>query len=324
MIEAPLVCLNGHPAGALDWRCGSCGAPIEFVHLPPFDADQIRSGDWSLWRYGAMLPVKPRLTLGEGMTALIPVQMPEGDVYAKLEYQNPTGSYKDRGIAVLVNHLIAHRVGEVIEDSSGNAGASLATYTAAARIHARIFAPAHAPAVKKRLIKQFAELVEVEGPRAATTAACLQAAHSTVYASHAWNPYFVAGQMTAAWEVWEQLGRKVPDALVCPVGQGGLFLGFARGFRALLEAGLIARLPRLYAVQAAACDPLVRAWESGADTPAPVDGLPTLADGIVIGNPVRGAEVLRMIRQSNGMALRVDENSIREAQRTLTGRGLLV
>jgi len=324
MIEPQLVCLNGHAAGALDWRCGQCGAPIEIAHLPPFDAHAIRNGDWSLWRYGAMLPVEPRLTLGEGMTALTPVQMPDGEVYAKLEYLNPTGSYKDRGTVVLINHLIAHKVGEVVEDSSGNAGASLAAYAAAARIHARIFAPALAPAAKKRLIKQFADLVEVDGARSAPTAACHQAAQHTVYASHAWSPFFIAGQMTAAWEVWEQLGRRAPDALVCPVGHGGLFLGFARGFQMLHEAGLIDRLPKLYAVQAAACDPIVRGWESGADTPPVTEENQTLADGIVVNEPVRGVEVLRVIRDSGGMALRVSEDAIREALRTLIGRGLLV
>jgi threonine synthase len=193
---------------------------------------------------------------------------------------------------VLVNHLLAHQVSSVVEDSSGNAGASLAAYAGASGIQARIFVPASAPAGKKRLIALNAELVEVDGPRSAPTAVCHEAARAAVYASHAWSPLFLAGQMTCAWEIWEQVGHAAPDAVVCPVGHGGLFMGLARGFAALRDAGLVEQQPRLYAVQSSACDPIVRAWENNLDEPVIAPESATIADGIVVNQPVHGREIL--------------------------------
>lgn len=322
--EPVFLCARcGQPAGPLDWRCEACGSPLKLRQRPEFHETAV-TDEWSLWRYAALLPVQRRFSLGEGATPLVLTHLPDGPVYAKLEYLNPTGSYKDRGTALLVNHLLAHGVGQVVEDSSGNAGASLAAYASAGGIRARIFAPASAPAGKRRLIAAGAELVEVDGLRSAVTAACREAARTVVYASHAWSPLFIAGQMTCAWEIWEQLGRRAPDAVVCPVGQGGLLLGLAEGFAALRRAGLIAQLPRLYAVQSAACDPVVCAWETGRDEPAAVADQPTIADGIVVNQPVRGLEILRALRQTGGMALRVDDAAIRQAQTALHQRGLLV
>jgi threonine synthase len=324
MFEPQFACTNGHPAGLLDWRCNQCGALIEIANFPHFNPNTIRAEEWSLWRYADMLPAAPRITLGEGMTPLVRVNLPDGPIRAKLEYQNPTGSYKDRGAATMVNHLLAHRVGDVVEDSSGNAGAALAAYSAAANMQARIFVPASAPKGKKSLIRMNAELIEIDGPRSAVTDACLEAARTTVYASHVWNPLFIAGQMTAAWEVWEQLGRRVPDAVVCPVGQGLLILGYARGFAVLRDAGLINRVPALYAVQAAASDPVVRAWESGAETVARAGEGPTVADGITTAQPVRGTEILAAVRGSGGMAIRVDDSAILQARDGLARQGLIV
>ena len=319
-----LVCeATGEPVSPLDWRCE--GGTVAIADLPPFDASAIDSGEWSLWRYGAMLPVKRRVSLGEGMTPLVQTTVNGHRFHAKLEYLNPTGSYKDRGTAVLVNHLAAQRVNEVVEDSSGNAGASLAAFAGAVGIQARIFVPASAPAGKKQLIASFgAALVEIEGPRAATTEACLQAAQTAVYATHAWSPFFIAGQMTCAWEIWEQMGRRAPQIIVCCVGQGGLFLGLARGFKALHSAGLVDRMPRFIAVQSAGCDPVVQAWERGLDAPERVAQQPSVADGIAVVQPVRGAEVLRVIRETSGAALRVDDVQIVAAQAALGKRGFIV
>ncbi len=314
---------NGQAADPLDWH--SDGYPLRLKSLPPFVVESIRADDWSVWRYGAMLPVEKRVSLGEGGTPLALAEIDGLRFHAKLEYLNPTGSYKDRGTVTLVNYLAGLGVTEVVEDSSGNAGASLAAYAAAAGIKARIFVPASAPIGKKQLIASFgAELVEIPGPRAAATEAIREAIKTTVYASHAWNPMFITGQMTAAWEVWEQLGRRAPDAIVCAVGHGGLFLGFARGFRALLDAGLISRMPRLYAVQSAACDPLVEAWENGLDHTEPTTQQATVADGIVVTQPVHGREILAVIRETGGAAFRVNDAAILAARTALNQHGLIV
>jgi len=321
-----LICTEcSAEAGPLDWRCSVCGGPIDFAEPLRFRPEVVDDGDFSLWRYAAMLPVERRFTLGEGLTPLVSVPIDGMKVYAKLEYLNPTGSYKDRGTVTMMNHLLAYGVQAVVEDSSGNAGASVAAYSTASGIYARIFVPQTAAASKKALIARFGgELVEVPGPQHAKTEACVEAAKTTTYASHAWSPYFILGQTTVAWEVWEQMRWRVPDVILSPVGHGGLFLGFTRGFQALYEAGLIDRVPRMIAVQSAGCDPVVRAWETGAEVPPHVTPTPTVADGIIVETPVRGKEVMRAIRESNGAAIRVENEAILDAQTRLAWHGLMV
>ena len=265
-----------------------------------------------------MLPARHRVSLGAGGTPLVPVQLAEHSFLAKLEYCNPTGSFKDRGTELMINHFLAHDVESVVEDSSGNAGASLAAYAAAAGIQARIFAPASAPAAKQAHIRAYgAELVTVPGPRAAAAETCLAAAETAVYASHAWSPFFVAGQMTCAWEIFEQCGA--PDAILCCAGHGGLFTGLARGFQALQAAGLIEQLPRMVVAQAAACDPLVQAWERGFAQTMAVTPEASVADGISVAQPVHGAEILRTLRATGGAALRVSEEEVLAAQKITAG-----
>ncbi len=320
-----IICIDCDATAAIwDWRCPECGGPLDIANPQPFDADRIDAGTWSLWRYGAMLPTDKRFSLGEGMTPLVQTSVDGLDFYAKLEYLNPTGSYKDRGTTVLVNRLLGENVRDVVEDSSGNAGASLAAYAGPSGIHARIFVSTTASAAKKRLIATNAELVEVSGVRSAATAACHAAAETTVYASHAWSPFFLAGQMTAAYEVWEQLGHRAPDAILTPVGHGGLFLGFARGFAALHEAGLVERLPRMIATQAAGCDPIVQGYEQQLNAPPVTQEEETIADGIIVNQPVRGREILRVIRETDGAAYRVQDAAIIAAQKMLAERGLFV
>lgn len=321
-----LYCPNcEHHPDLLDWRCMNCGSALELRDLPPFDTAQIDGSAWSLWRYGAMLPVGKSFTRGAGMTPLIDAEVDGVKVYAKCDHLNPSGSYKDRGTETLLNFLRSQGVESVVEDSSGNAGASLALYAAGAGMRGRIFVPANAPEGKKRAIETSAELVAISGQRQAVTDACIAAATGgTVYASHSWNPYFILGQQTLAWELWEQLGRTAPAAVVMPVGQGGLLLGVARGFRALHAAGLIDTLPRLYGIQPEACDPVVKGFEAGVTDPIPDTVEPSIADGTLVARPVRGAMVLAAIRESHGAALRVKETRIAAARKLLAHSGFFV
>lgn len=300
------------------------GKPLEIAALPPFDADAIIADEWSLWRYAAMLPVQRRFSLGEGMTPLVQVSLPDGAFHAKLDQLNPTGSYKDRGTTTLINYLAQFGVAEVVEESSGNAGSSVAAYASAAGMRARIYAPASAPEGKKRQIRLSAELVEVPGAKQNTTDACMEAAKTATFASHAWNPYFIAGQMTCGWEIWEQLGRRAPDAIITPVGHGGLFLGIWRAFLALKDAGLIDHLPRMIAAQSNGCDPMVSAYEHRLSAPLALEPRETVADGIIVPQPVRGAAVMAAIYDSGGAAFRADNDAILSTQTALFRGGLLV
>lgn len=329
-------CGNTVPPTA--WRCETCAIHhpgdidaglIEITNPLPFAADAVNSAEWSLWRYAAMLPFERRVSLGEGMTPLVPTSLTINrttyTINAKLDFLQPTSSYKDRGTVGVINWLAAHAVERVVETSSGNAGASVAAYAAAAGMQAHIYVPQNAQESKVNMIAAYGAVpVRVPGSKRDVMTMTLTAINNrTAFASHSYSPFFAAGMMTLAWELWEQVGRRAPEVIVTPVGMGLLLLGMARGFTALREAGVIDRMPRLFAVQAAASDPLVRAWEAGYDHVPPLSSVqPTVADGIVIPAPLRGAEMLRALRESGGAALRVNEDSILPAQQALARRGI--
>jgi len=311
-----------HPAR---WRC-ACGGPWEPLRPLPFDHRAIRPHRPGIWRYGDLWPFHGEpLTLGEGWTPLIPLSNPDPRLWAKLDYVMPTGSYKDRGTATGLGALRELGAEAVMDDSSGNAGASLAAYAARAGLRATLFVPAHAaPGKKAQMRAMGARLVEVPGPRAQATAALQQALEGGgLYASHVYNPFVLLGLAAAAWEIWEQLGR-APDAVITPLGHGMLFLGLFLGFEALQAAGYIERLPRLYGVQAAACAPLAQAFAAGLDVPVPTEEGETIAEGVRIAAPPRGPEVLRAARITGGAILAAPEPAIRRAQELLARQGLFV
>lgn len=168
----------------------------------------------------------------------------------KLEYLNPTGSFKDRGgSAVAVSKAVELGAKLVIEDSSGNAGISVAAYAAATGIRARIYVPRDAPEGKKSLIRSLgAELIEAPSRAEAGRMAIESLRDGEAYLGHTWNPWFLQGTKTMAYELLDQLGH-VPDAVVLPVSAGTLLLGLWIGFNELRSIGLVSRVPRLYAVQ---------------------------------------------------------------------------
>jgi len=322
------------PALQSPLRCPITGEPLEYTELPPFDAASIDPMQPGHWRYAAMLPVVTggcaRISLGEGWTPLVPDTWRDMSVQWKLDALMPTGSYKDRGFSVLVNWLVGLGASIAVEDSSGNAGASLACYAARAGLDACIYVPESAPAPKKAQVAIYgAELVEVPGPRIAATDAAVAATRlnkGTKYASHALHPAYLLGQMTCAWEIWEQLNRTAPDWLVVPVGQGGLLLGAWRGFEHLHRAGLIDKLPRLVAVQVRPYTPIHDAFQSEAERvhTVPPQVEPVSADGIAITKPVRVVSVLRALRRSNGATIAVTDKETLKARDALATRGLFV
>ena len=319
------ACGRGFAAERLRWRC-DCGGPLDLAPGRGLSRRDIATGEASLWRYAAALALgPPRVTLGEGWTPLVRRDWQGVPVSFKLESQMPTGSFKDRGTAVVVNHLLEAGVGPVHEDSSGNAGASLATYAAAAGIPCRIYVPQAAPRAKLvQIAAAGAEVRPIAGSREAVTAAALAAPGESFYASHNWHPYFIEGTQTLAFELWEQFGFRVPDNILVPTGYGSNILGLDRGFDGLTRAGEIAARPRLFAVQAANCAALAAAWAAGAEGPVPFAPHPTMADGIATLRPVRPAAVLRAVRRSQGAFVAVAEEEIAPALRSLGRLGLFV
>ncbi len=312
------------------WRC-PCGSHLNLAPGRGLARGDIDRGEASLWRYCAALALdhKPRVSLGEGWTPLVIRDWAGVPVHFKLESQMPTGSFKDRGTAVMLNHLIEIGVGPIHEDSSGNAGSSIATYAAAAGLSCRIYVPASAPRGKiVQIAASGAELRIIPGTRQAVTDAALAAGGVTggesFYASHNWHPFFIEGTKTLAYELWEQLGFRVPDNILVPTGYGSNILGLERGFDELERRGEITRRPRLFAVQAENCAAFAAAWAAGAEGYVPFTPGATVADGIATVKPVRTAEVLAALRRSRGGVVAVPEAEIAPALRALGRIGLFV
>jgi len=306
------------------WRC-DCGSHLNLEPGPGLARDAIDRDASSLWRYRAALALAeaPEVTLGEGWTPLVVRRWDGAAVHFKLETQMPTGSFKDRGTAVMLNHLLEVGVGPIHEDSSGNAGASIATYAAAADIPCRVFVPASAPRAKLVQIAATGAAVEaVTGSRQAVTDAALAAVGASFYASHNWQPFFIEGTKTLAYELWEQLGFAVPDNILVPTGYGSNILGLDRGFDELRRRGEIDRTPRLFAVQAENCAAFAASWEAGMDRYVPFEPRATIADGIATVRPVRVAEVLDALRRSRGGVVTVPEEAIGPALLRLARLGL--
>ncbi len=281
-----------------------------------------------LWRYREGLPLPAAaepVSLGEMRTPLLAVNDAGSRLHIKLDFLFPTGSFKDRGASVMMTQIQRLGIRHVVEDSSGNAGAAVAAYAAAAGISASIYVPASAPPAKTAQIALYgAGLVQVPGPRAAATEAAQQAAGRSYYASHVWNPFFLEGVKTVAFEIWEQLGQRAPDWVITPVGHGTMLLGLYKGFDHLQRAGVIQQLPRIVGVQAASVAPLALAWQQQAASLPQIGAGETLADGIAIVNPLRWRQILAAVRATDGQIITVTENEIKQAALVWARRGLLM
>ncbi|MGI5352457.1 threonine synthase [Streptomyces sp. CA-250714] len=314
-----------YPLDPLRWR-GDDGTPLLVSPARAPAPGDIVAADRSLWRYRAALPVPPGapgISLGEGCTPLLARTWGGVEVGFKLEWFNPSGSFKDRGSSVLISALAAQGVGQVLEDSSGNGGSSVAAYCAAAGVEATVLVPEHtSPAKTLQATAYGARVTPVPGDRDATAAEALRRAEHTVYASHNWHPYFLEGTKTLAYEIWEDLGFRAPDAVVTVAGAGSIVLGCDLGFTELLAAGRIAALPRLLVAQPANCAPLHAAFTADAEGPVPGAWQPTMAEGTAIKEPVRLPEVLAAVRRSGGTTAAIPEQDIASAVRRLAATGL--
>lgn len=228
-------------------------------------------------------------------------------------------------MTVMVSYLKSRGMAEVLEDSSGNAGASLSAYAAAAGLRCRILVPETASYPKIAQIAACgADVVTIRGSRQDVADAALAMSRDIFYASHNWQPFFSEGTKTLAYELWEQLGFRAPDAVVAPVGYGANVLGCDRGFSELQRRGEIGRVPRLYGIQAANCAPYHAAFQAGVENFVPVPVSPTVAEGIASSKPTRMREVLAPVRASGGEIAAVSEDEIVRALAALAKKGLYV
>jgi threonine synthase len=315
-----------YPISAPRWR-SDAGVPLMITALPGIGREMIDFGKRSLWRYAAALPVQVSdpITMGEGLTPLISRKWRGVPALFKLEQLSPTGSFKDRGASVMLSILRAQGVTRVLEDSSGNGGAAIAAYAAAGGLKAKILVPASTPPGKIVQTRAYGAEVElVAGTRQDVSDAALRQAATIFYAGHNWQPFFLQGTKTLAYELWEDLGFAAPDNIVIPTGAGSNIMGCDIGFGELLARGAIARLPRLFAAQPSNCAPLHASFTAGLNDLAPVEASPTIAEGASIARPPRAREVLAALRRSRGATVALSEAAIEGALFELVRIGLYV
>jgi len=327
-----IACLNcgrSYPATGVSYKCPTCGGLFDISSLE-FDPAQIDISATGIWRFRHTfcgLPIQAEtISLGEGSTPLLWVDALGRHVGFKCEYLNPSGSFKDRGSAIIASFLKSRGVTRVVEDSSGNAGASLAAYAARAGLHAGIYIPKSASGPKRQQIAFYgAEMYSIAGSRSDVTAALEAELESSgaAYASHAYLPFNIPGYATAAYEIFEQIGC-APGSVIVPAGQGGLLLGIYRGFKALQRAGLIDTLPYMVGVQARACSPLWVLSTAGMSALGFISEGQTLAEGVRVKRPLRAGALLQLVIDGHGEFIPVDEIDILRGRDELARRGLYI
>lgn len=307
--------------------CSDTGSYLDLGPAPGLRRGEIDTSRHSLWRYAKALLVdtKDAVTMGEGWTPLTCSEWGGAQVLFKCEFMMPTGSFKDRGMTVMVSYLKSCGISHVLEDSSGNAGASLSAYAAAAGMRCRILVPETASYPKIAQIAACgADVVTIRGSRQDVADAALRMSSEIFYASHNWQPFFVEGTKTLAYELWEQLGFRAPDNVVVPLGYGSNVLGCDRGFAELKRNGEIDRVPRIFGVQAANCAPYHAAFKAGLEHLVPTEITATVAEGIASSKPTRVIGVLRAVRGSGGAIVAVSEAEIVAALGALAHKGCYV
>jgi len=304
--------------------CGACGQPLfARYHSTPDSALVPR---WDAWRYQALLPLlegESPVTLGEGLTPLIESPMLAEAVgvrrlWIKDEGQNPTASFKARGMSAAVTRARGAGVQGLVVPTAGNAGAALAAYGAAAGLPVRVFAPGTTPRPILDTIEAMgATLVRIDGHigDAGKLAMAYAAEHGYFNVSTLREPYRVEGMKTMGFEMAEQLGWRLPDVVVYPTGGGEGTIGIWKAVEEMKAAGWIAAdavQPRYVVAQAAGCAPIVRAHASGAERAEPWIDPTTYAAGLRVPSPLGDRLLLRVLRDTQGVAGSASEEAIRD------------
>jgi len=319
-------CKIPYPDKGMPFVCPACGGNFTIDIAYQLSKSDFSKKDPGIWRFMSTFGLPsdtPISYLGEGRTPLISLTVGGKKVYFKMESQNPTLSFKDRGSAVLISMLRQRRTNHAIEDSSGNAGASFAAYCAAFKITSEIFIPKSTSGPKKDQIEAYgAKVVRINGSRSDTSLAALEKVKSSggVYASHAYQPFGLAGIATIAYEIIEQMDEQ-PDAIFAPVGHGSLFLGIMKGFEVLNKSGFLTKLPEFIGVQASHCAPVYALW-SGPDTNIAEE--PTIAEGVRVTAPVRGQEIVSMLIKHNGCIVKVNDTDLIQSWNELRHEGVFL
>ena len=323
-----VTCGSLYPHNPRLFTCRSCGGLLEVVTPVDsgFEWGRVRARRFGVWRYRELLPlaewVKP-VSLGEGGTPLVKVVRAAGPhVFVKFEGSNPTGSFKDRGMAVGVTIAKGLGVEGVVVASTGNTAASAAAYAARAGLRCLVYLPRGGVARGKlaQALLHGAEVVEVDGffddALELVLEEYVERSYSKLYPLNSVNPWRLEGQKTLAFELVDELGN-TPDVVVVPVGNAGNISAIWKGFRELRDLGVISGTPRMIGVQATGAAPLAKTWSTGSRELQVVEEPRTIASAIRIGRPVNWVKALKAVEESRGALLTVSDEEILEAIKML-------
>lgn len=331
----------GGEVRGFEYTCPRCGSGLEAQYDLEAAKGRLSRASlgsrrvWSMWRYAELLPPKPEniVSLGEGFTPLIRSErignsLGLGNLMLKLDFLNPTGSFKDRGASVMISMAKELGFKEAALDSSGNAASSISAYSAKAGIECFIFVPEYAS--EGKLIQSSAygaKAFRIKGTRGDAYKAANYARRrfGWYYCGFQTNAFAIEGPKTIAFEVLEQLDWDVPDWIVFPVGTGSGLLGLYKGFREMEALGLVDRSPALVCVQPEGCCPISGALRRGSDEIGPIDRPETVAEGLMIGAPLNGHRVIEAVRDTGGFGEIVSDAEILRAGAELASlEGLFV
>lgn len=324
MLPFKVVCCNcGREAHRDEWRwrdeCGGAFDIILDLQGRKF-TELIEAKEENIRRYAQFLPTEGLPSVHQGWTPIAKKNIVEVEVNFKLEYLSLGGSFKDRGAYVSVAKAKELGARGIIVDSSGNAGISFALMGLLSGMNVDVFVPKHAPEGKKNLLRLLqANVHEIDGDRMEVNREAIKAEREgLVYVGHWWNPYFIEGEKTMAYEAYEQIGSV--DYVVVPVGSGTILLGLYKGYQELVELQALNKVPKIIAVQA--CGYTKVCEDLGARKECITKS--KLADGVAIADPPRRGQIVEAVKRTNGHGIIVEDEEIKKALVELRELGFIV
>ena len=330
-------CINCKTTYGIDeivYFCRKCGDILEIKFDFKELAETLKESGWmskplSVWRYRDFMPIHETskiITLNEGGTGLhrserLGAELGLKNLYIKNEGENPTGSFKDRGMTVGVTKALELGTRHVICASTGNTSASLAAYAARAGIKCTVLIPSGKIAYGKlsQAMIHGAKVLQVKGnfDEALEFVLKLAEKHKSIYLLNSINPFRIEGQKSLGYEICEQLNNDAPDRIIVPVGNAGNISAIWKGLTEFHRLGYIKTLPKMTGIQAAGSAPIVQAIKTNSDKIIPVQHPETVATAIRIGAPVSWKIAVNAIHESQGTAETVTDEEILDAQKIL-------
>ena len=327
-------CGSEYGINEIVYFCRKCGDLLEIKYEPNVLAKAASKSEWrkaplSVWRYRDFMPISDQskiVSLNEGGTGLhlcqrLAKQLGVRQLYVKNEGENPTGSFKDRGMTVGVSKAVELGVKSVICASTGNTSASLAAYAAKAGLQCAVLIPSGKIAYGKlsQAMIYGAKVIQVRGnfDESLDIVLKLSEKHRTIYLLNSINPFRIEGQKSLGYEICDQLNQEAPDRIIVPVGNAGNISAIWKGFSEFHALGVVEALPKMTGIQAAGSAPIANAIKSGSDTIVPVSAPETVATAIRIGAPVSWKKAMTAIKESHGTAETVTDEEILNAQKML-------